>query len=103
MAYALYMLFPECTPGESVCLVHCGIMYLSLQYALKCDGRANSGLVWLNCESIYTYIDLNISCIYSGGGGEGEAKTIYMSVVYMYILENMRVCMCPCHTLGGEW
>ena len=37
------------------------------------------------CESIYIdihYIDLNISCIYSGG--EGEAKTIYMSVVYMY-------------------
>ena len=28
---------------------------LPLQYALKCDGRANSGLVWLKLESIYAY------------------------------------------------
>ena len=31
----------ECPPRT------CEFVYLSLQYALKCDGRANSSLVWV--------------------------------------------------------
>lgn len=40
------------TWGE--CLPRTEFVYLSLPYALKCDGRENSGQVWVMHESIDT-------------------------------------------------
>ena len=67
-----------CTPGESVCLYNMLWSVTVEQIVAWCGSNLNQ----------YTHIDLNISCIYSGGGGGGGSQDyIYVSGIYVYTWE----------------